>query len=96
MQSFGVNTAQVSALSGEIRKGANDIRSDLENLDQKIGVLRSRWGGEAQASYDEAQRRWNQSLAEMQSILEQIAVKTQEIADGYTATDTNAAKRFSI
>lgn len=96
MQSFGVNTAQVSMLSGEIRKGANDIRSDLDNLDQKIGVLRSRWGGEAQASYDEAQRRWNQSLAEMQSVLEQIASKTQEISEGYTATDTNAAKRFSI
>jgi len=96
MQSFGVNTARVTELSISIRKGANDIRGDLTDLDGKIAKLRSRWGGEAQTSYDEAQRRWNQSLGEMQALLDQIASKTQEISEGYTSTDTNAAKRFSI
>jgi len=96
MQSFGVNTVRVTELSGSIRDGANGIRGDLDDLDVKIAKLRSRWGGEAQTSYDEAQRRWNQQLSEMQGLLVQIAGKTQEISEGYTSTDTNAAKRFSI
>lgn len=94
MQSMSVRPEQVMALSSNIRTGATQIRTELEELESKIGTLRSRWSGEAQASYDESQRRWNKSLAELQQLLDQIATKTEDISNSYVNTDGQAAKRF--
>lgn len=94
MQSMSVRPEQVQALSANIRNGATGIRTELEELESKIATLRSRWSGEAQASYDESQRRWNKSIGELQQLLDQIAGKTEEISNSYVNTDGQAAKRF--
>ncbi|WP_159809625.1 WXG100 family type VII secretion target [Cellulomonas citrea] len=94
--SFSVSPEQVSGLSSQIRTGATGIRSELESLDSKVSQLRASWSGEAQASYDTAQRAWTQSLTELQQLLEQIAAKTDEIAQGYTAADKASAQRFAL
>ena len=96
MESMSVRPEQVNALAGQIRTGANGIRGELEQLDQNINKLRASWGGEAQASYDEAQRKWTTQVGELQQLLTQIASKTEAISSGYTTTDSQAAKRFSI
>lgn len=96
MQSMSVRPEQVTALAGQIRTGATGIRAELDELDQKVGQLRAAWSGEAQASYDQAQRAWTQSIAELQQLLSQIASKTEEISSGYSTTDARAAQRFSI
>ncbi len=96
MQSMSVRPEQVTALAGQIRSGATNIRGELEQLEQKVGQLRASWNGEAQASYDQAQRAWTQSLTELQQLLAQIASKTEEISSGYSSTDARAAQRFSI
>ncbi|WP_430868291.1 WXG100 family type VII secretion target [Demequina aurantiaca] len=96
MESMSVRPEQVTALSENIRTGATSIRSELEQLDQKVATLRGQWGGEAQVSYDQAQRKWNASLGELQQLLEKIARSTQEISNGYTSTDNKASQRFSI
>lgn len=94
MQSMSVRPEQVRGLSAEIRNGANGIQETLSELESKINTLRSQWSGEAQASYDESQRRWNTSLSELQQLLDQIATRTNDIADSYVNTDGQAAKRF--
>lgn len=96
MQSMSVNPAQVTALAGQIRSGSQGIRAELDTLESEIGKLRSQWGGEAQASYDAAQRKWNQSVTEMQQLLAQIASKTEEISQQYTHSDNSSAGRFAI
>jgi 6 kDa early secretory antigenic target len=96
MQSMSVNPAQVSALAGQIRNGSSGIRSQLDNLESEVGKLRSAWGGEAQQSYDAAQLKWNKSLSEMQTLLTQIASKTEEISQQYVQSDNSSAGRFSI
>ncbi len=96
MGSFSVRPEHVTALSGQIRSGANGIRSELEALDSKVGALRASWSGQAQESYDVAQREWTQSLTELQQLLEQIATKTDQIAQGYSAADRASAQRFAL
>lgn len=96
MESMSVRPEQVTALAGSIRTGATGIRNELDELDKKVSRLRANWSGEAQTSYDEAQRRWNASIAELQQLLAQISTKTQEISNSYVNTDSQAAKRFSI
>lgn len=96
MQSMSVNPAQVVALAGQIRSGSTGIKSQLDQLEAEVGKLRASWGGEAQLSYDQAQRKWSQTLGEMQSLLTQIAGKTEEIAGQYVQSDSASANRFAI
>ena len=96
MQSMSVKPEQVIALSGQIRSGANGIKSQLDELDSEVGKLRASWSGAAQSAYDDAQRKWTQSLTEMNTLLEQISSKTEEIAQHYTSSDNTSAGRFSI
>ncbi|MFZ4841585.1 WXG100 family type VII secretion target [Mycetocola saprophilus] len=95
MESMSVQTAQVSALSQQIRGGAQGIKSELDRLESEVGRLRASWSGEAQNAYDDAQRRWNASLTEMQQLLERISSSTDQIAQTYTQTDKSAAGRFA-
>lgn len=94
MESMSVSPEQVNGLAEEIRGGATNIRTELNELETKVTTLRGQWGGEAQVSYDEAQKKWNKSIGALQELLEKIAKSTQEISTGYTTTDTKAAQRF--
>jgi early secretory antigenic target protein ESAT-6 len=96
MQSMSVRPEQVIALAQQIRGGANGIKSQLEQLESEVGKLRSSWSGEAQNAYDDAQRKWNQSLVALNTLLEQISSKTEEISQGYVSTDKSAAGRFAL
>jgi WXG100 family type VII secretion target len=93
---MSVNPAQVNALAAEIRNGSQGIRSTLDTLESEVGKLRSSWGGEAQQQYDAAQRKWSQTLGEMQALLSQIASKTEEISGQYVQSDNSSAQRFAI
>jgi 6 kDa early secretory antigenic target len=94
MQSISVRPEQVIALAGQIRGGASGIRTRLEELESQVGALRASWDGEAQVAYDQAQAQWNQSINRLNELLQQIAGKTEEIAQGYVSTDKSAAGRF--
>jgi early secretory antigenic target protein ESAT-6 len=96
MQSMSVSPAQVSALAGQIRAGANGIRSQLESLESEVGKLRASWDGQAQEAYDEAQRKWTRSLTEMNELLEQISRKTEEMSSQYVQSDSSSSTRFSL
>lgn len=95
MQSMSVQTAQVSALSGQIRNGAQGLRAEIERLESEVGKLRAAWSGESQAAYDTAQRKWTKSLTEMQTLLERIAGSTEEISQQYNQSDSRNAGRFA-
>jgi 6 kDa early secretory antigenic target len=96
MQSMSVNPAQVIELSGQIRNGASGIKSQLDELDSEVGKLRASWSGSAQQAYDDAQRKWTQSLTDLNTLLQQIASKTEEIAQHYTSSDQTSAGRFQV
>ncbi|MFV0287019.1 MAG: WXG100 family type VII secretion target [Demequina sp.] len=93
---MSVRPEQVTELAGSIRTGATGIRTELDELDKKVATLKASWNGQAQASYDEAERQWNKSISDLQQLLAQIANKTDEISNSYVSTDNQAAKRFSI
>lgn len=96
MESLRVDPSRLQALSESLQNNSKNIEAALETLDSKIDKLRAEWSGESQAAYDEAQRRWNEQLTEMNRILSTISTKTSEIASAYVATDAAAAKRFSV
>jgi WXG100 family type VII secretion target len=95
MQSMSVRPEQVTALSGQIRTGAQGIKSQLETLESEVGKLRASWDGSAQQAYDHAQREWTKSLVALNELLEQISRKTEEISQGYVSQDHSSAGRFT-
>ena len=95
MQSMSVNPAQVTALAGQIRTGAQGIKTELDTLESEVGKLRASWDGEAQLAYDQAQREWTKSLTALQELLGQISGKTEEIATQYLASDAASSSRFN-
>lgn len=94
MQSMSVKPEQVTVLAGQIRNGAKGIRTQLDTLESAVGKLRASWDGEAQSAYDQAQRQWTTKLTELQQLLEQIATKTQTMAEEYVSRDKGSAERF--
>jgi 6 kDa early secretory antigenic target len=94
MGSMSVDPARVISLSEQIRGGATGIKSKLDELDGEVSKLRGSWSGSAQQAYDEAQRKWNQSIADLTQLLGNIATQTENISHGYTKTDTTAAGYF--
>ena len=96
MQSMSVDPSQVIALAEQIRGGSNGIRAELDKLESAVNKLKSAWGGEAQQSYDAAQRGWTASVSEMQTLLTQISGKTEQIAQQYTQSDNASAGRFAL
>lgn len=96
MQSMSVKPEQVVALAGQIRTGSNGIKSQLEQLDGEVSKLRGSWNGAAQAAYDDAQRKWTQSLTALNTLLEQISQKTEEMSHGYVSSDKSSAGRFTL
>ena len=96
MGAMSVSPGRVIELAEEVRRNAQGIQDHLTTLESKITKLRPSWSGQAQAAYDEAQIKWNKELSAMQQLLETIASKTIQISEGYTSTDSQAAKRFAI
>lgn len=96
MQTMSVKPEQLVALSGQIRSGANGIKSQLDQLESAVGKLRASWDGSAQLAYDEAQRKWTQSLTALNTLLEQISSKTEEISQHYVSSDKSSAGRFTV
>lgn len=96
MESLKVDPARLSQLAESIKSNSDKIGQELEQLGSAVSKLRGQWSGEAQVSYDQAQRNWNQQIGEMNALLAQISGKTNEIAQGYVSTDAAAAKRFSV
>lgn len=92
--SFSVNPAQVQMLAESIRHGADGIRQQLEDLDNKVSHLKQQWDGSAQQAYAQAQQNWNRNLAEVKQILGNIATATSEISNGYSTSDQRAAGFF--
>ncbi|QAY59134.1 WXG100 family type VII secretion target [Microbacterium protaetiae] len=92
---MSVKPEQVTALSGQIRTGAQGIKSQLETLESAVGKLRASWDGSAQQAYDQAQREWTKSLVALNELLEQISVKTDQISQGYVSQDNSSAGRFA-
>lgn len=95
MQSMSVQTAQVMALSSEIRNGSARIREEIDRLESEVSSLRAAWSGESQQAYDIAQAQWNKSLVSMQELLTRIATGTEQIAQQYDASDRRNANRFA-
>ncbi|GHT81577.1 hypothetical protein FACS1894125_2580 [Actinomycetota bacterium] len=93
--SFSVQPGQVDSLASEIANGANNIQSELDQLDSKVKSLIEQWDGEAKENYHVAQTQWQKTVTELRELLTKISSTTREIGQAYTSTDKQTAALFN-
>ena len=90
-----VDHTALNRASTDLAASASAIESRLTRLETDLGPLRSRWGGSAQESYVEAQKRWDQAMGELVTLLKDFSVTLDEANSEYRAADLRGSRRFS-
>lgn len=78
-------SARLQGLAGSLRVANGQIQEELDALDRAVAILQSRWSGEAQDAYDEAQSSWTARLAEMNRVLSRITSHVSTADEAYRA-----------
>lgn len=82
-----VQYAVIHQAAEDCKRAGKNLDSTFDDLKQQMHPLTESWTGEAREMWDEAQRKWDQSLADLNSFLNRVAIALPQIADGYQQTD---------
>jgi len=82
-----VQYAVIQQAAEDCKNTGKELDNHFDNLVQQMQPLTESWSGEAREMWDQAQRKWDQSLADLNSFLNRVATALPQIADGYQQTD---------
>jgi 6 kDa early secretory antigenic target len=82
-----VNFQTVSTASSDVRTTANNIKSQLDDLEASVKRVANTWEGAAQEGYQQKQRQWDQTAEHLHQVLMKISTALQNSADNYQATE---------
>ena len=91
---FQVNYAALDSAAADIKTGASNLQSCLDDLENTLNQLRSSWEGKTQEAYDTAQRQWNQGLEGLKDVLRRTSSAVDSARSNYQSTDQSNAARF--
>ena len=84
-----VEFAQLQAAVDHMALFGKDVEACLQDVDQTMAALRATWHGEASDSQAQAQARWDEGAAQMNTALAQL----QKIAQQAHTNYNDAVKR---
>jgi early secretory antigenic target protein ESAT-6 len=82
-----VNFQTVSQASSDVRTTANNIKSQLDDLEAAVKRVANTWEGAAQEGYQNKQRQWDQTAEHLHQVLMKISTALQNSADNYQSTE---------
>ncbi len=80
--------------AGDVIKGATDIKTRLQTLEDELKPLASDWTGSAKEAYHEAKTKWDTAIDEMITLLRDAGGAVHDSNTEYKAADTRGAGRF--
>jgi 6 kDa early secretory antigenic target len=86
-----VNFQTISQAASDVRATANNIRSQLDELEAGVKKIAQSWEGSAQESYRAKQAEWDQRAASLHQTLQQIARALDTAAQNYQSTESKNA-----
>ena len=89
-----VTYASLHEASEAIKKQANLLEHDLNDLLGRVRAVSAHWDGEAKQAFDAVAREWENRTHHMHEVLESIAGKVQIASGSYSAADKKAAGYF--
>ena len=87
MSGILVNFQTVSQASSDVRTTANNIKSQLDDLEAAVKRVANTWEGAAQEGYQNKQRQWDQTAEHLHQVLMKISTALQNSADNYQSTE---------
>lgn len=88
--SFGELANAASSISSQ----ASQVQQQLDDLKQRLAPVIAQWDGAASGSYQEAQAKWDNSAADLQSVLASIGVAVQQATEAYEAAERTNQNRW--
>lgn len=89
------NFAGIEAGSSAIQGAVTTTESLLEEGKQSLGRLAAAWGGAGSEAYQNVQRRWDETSAELNAALKNLAVKISEAGQTMASTESGVTGMFS-
>ncbi|MFE2107683.1 WXG100 family type VII secretion target [Kitasatospora sp. NPDC059463] len=86
-----VNFETIKSASAEVRRTAQTIKAQLEELKGGVTKIAASWEGAAQQGYQAHQTKWDQRAEHLQLVLEQIAKSLDDAATSYHNTESRNA-----
>ncbi|MEV6978159.1 WXG100 family type VII secretion target [Kitasatospora sp. NPDC093806] len=86
-----VNFQTIKSASAEVRRTAQTIQHQLEELKAGVTKISASWEGNAQQGYQAHQAKWDQRALHLQQVLAQIATSLDGAANSYQSTENRNA-----
>jgi early secretory antigenic target protein ESAT-6 len=93
--SIYVNYSATSNIVDELSAADNSIQGVLNNLQDTISQLRSTWSGASDDEYNIVQTRWNNDMAQMQSLLPKFSQTLDNMGNNYSTTDNRIGDQWA-
>ncbi|GAA1238549.1 MULTISPECIES: WXG100 family type VII secretion target [Oryzihumus] len=81
---FKVEFGALQQAAGDIKAGANNIDSKLQQMDQSLAPLRSDWTGSASEAYTQAKAQWTSAIQDMKQLLADIGTAVDASHQDYS------------
>lgn len=89
-----VDHAGLDTAHGDITSQARQMDSRLDDLEGQLNRLMPYFTGQASTAYEDARRKWDAKMREMQMLLTQIGSTVATSNAEYRAADMRGAGRF--
>ena len=89
-----VSFSAIQQLETDVQNESNKIQTSLDTLDSEVKKLYGSWDGQAQQAYQDSKAKWDQKMADMHSILQELHGKVGEDGIQYQNTEARNASRF--
>lgn len=94
MGDLKVDFAALQQAASDIKAGANQIQSELDNMDSSLQPLRADWTGSASDAYGQAKQQWTSAITDMQQLLDSIGQAVTSSHDDYNSTERANTARW--
>jgi WXG100 family type VII secretion target len=94
MGDLKVDFGALSGASADITSGANQLQSQLDQMDSALQPLRADWTGSASEAYQTAKTQWTQAITDMKQLLAEIGTAVSTSHDDYQAGEQKNTARW--
>ncbi|SOX55908.1 WXG100 family type VII secretion target [Mycobacterium ahvazicum] len=89
------NFAGIEAGASTIQQGVTATQGLLDEGKGSLTKLAAAWGGNGSEAYQNVQRRWDESSAELNSALQGLASRITEASQSMAQTESGVAGMFA-
>jgi early secretory antigenic target protein ESAT-6 len=90
-----VDFGSLETLAGDIGNQASTLESTLEALKARLAPVIAQWDGGASAAYQDVQKRWDESAADLQQVLASIGAAVRAAGDAFQQGEQQNQNRWA-